>query len=110
VCKCGFCAPPAFFLIALPWVAGAGSPLGDCSAESGLAGRADIVFCEPWESPHWWQNGYVNHPRLENPVPATEEDIALTSIESEGCVTGRCLRVRMKQFEPGSLSLQYPSA
>jgi hypothetical protein len=34
--------------------------------------------------PHWWQNGYVNHPRLENPVPATEEDIALTSIESEG--------------------------
>jgi hypothetical protein len=64
-------APPAFFLIALPWVAGAGSPLGDCSAESGLAGR---VFCEPWESPHWWQNGYVNHPRLENPVPATEEE------------------------------------
>jgi hypothetical protein len=61
---------------------------------------------------NWWQNGYVNHPRLENPVPATEEDIALTSltsIESEGCVTGRCLRVRMKQFEPGSLSLQYPS-
>jgi hypothetical protein len=102
-------APHAFLflLVAFVPVTRAGNPLGDCSTEGGLASRGDVVFCEPWETPHWWQNGYVNHPRLENPVPATEEDVALTSIESAGCVAGRCVKVRMKQFESGSLSLHW---
>ena len=31
----------------------AGGPVGDCSAESDLAGWNDVVVCEPWESPTW---------------------------------------------------------
>jgi hypothetical protein len=95
-------------LLAFLQRATAGGPLGDCSAENDLAGRNDVVFCEPWESPTWWRNGYVNHPRLENPVPANEEDVALARIETEGCFSGRCLRVRMRQLESGSLNLHWP--
>jgi hypothetical protein len=103
----------ALLVCALAVLAGAASsapapPLGDCTSEIGLAGRSDVIFCEPWESPTWWTNGYLSHPRLVNPIPAREQDVALTSIDTEGCLSGRCLKVTMKQFEPGSLALHWP--
>ena len=85
-----------------------GAPLGDCSGETGLAGRSDVVFCEGWESPEWWTHGYLAYPRQVDPIAARESDVALTSVVGEGCVSGRCLKVTMKQFEPVSLALHWP--
>lgn len=96
----------ATFLLALPGSTAA-LPRGDCSAEPGLAGRTDIVFCEPWENAEWWQNGYVKSARLQNPIPARAGDVGKTSIESSGCVSGKCLRVSMKQFVSDSMNIHW---
>ena len=52
-----------WIILSLSWALIAPGPawaaaMGDCSSERGLAGRTDIVFCEPWENSNWWQNGY----------------------------------------------------
>ena len=85
-----------------------GLPLGDCSSETGLAGRADIVFCEPWENPNWFQKGYINSIKVTNPSPATPNDVRHTTIETNGCVSGKCLKVSMKQFATNALSVLWP--
>jgi hypothetical protein len=82
--------------------------LGDCSSEAGLAGRGDVVFCEPWESPTWWRNGYVNSGQLTRPGPVSERDVRYTAIETASCVSGKCLKLRMKQFETTALSIYWP--
>jgi len=84
------------------------APLGDCASETGLAGRTDIVFCEPWESAEWYQNGYVpsGSPRSRAPVNPTH--IPYASIETNGCASGKCLKIRMKQFETTGLSIHWP--
>ena len=79
-------------------------PLRDCSSETGLADRSDIVFCEPWEDPNWFQKGYGS-PRLLNPPAATKNDVRHTSIETNGCVSGKCLKLSMKQFVTTASSL-----
>ena len=84
------------------------APLGDCASATGLAGRTDIVFCEPWESAEWYQNGYVpsGSPRSRAPVNPTH--IPYASIETNGCASGKCLKIRMKQFETTGLSIHWP--
>jgi hypothetical protein len=79
-----------------------------CESESGLNGRADIVFCEPWEDPSWWKKGYVSDPKLQRGVPAGSGDVSKTSIETEGCVSGKCLRVNMLKGKTHGLSLHWP--
>lgn len=83
-------------------------PLGDCASETALAGRTDIVFCEPWESPSWFQKGYVNSGRLGDPPPVNQNDVRYTSIETNGCVSGNCLKLSMKQFASSALSIHWP--
>jgi hypothetical protein len=82
-------------------------PLGDCAAETGLADRADIVFCEPWEKPNWFQKGYASGRLLDPPV-ANQNDVRHASIETNGCVSGKCLKLRMKQFATTALSVHWP--
>lgn len=89
------------------WAASA-LPLGDCASETGLAGRTDIVMCEPWESANWFQNGYVANGSPKGPPPVSQKDIPFASIESNGCVSGKCLKVSMKQFETTGLSVHWP--
>jgi hypothetical protein len=83
-------------------------PLGDCASEPGLAGRGDIVFCEPWESPDWWRQGYLRAGRLVRPLAAREEELEYAHVETAGCVSGKCLRIDMKQFETTGLNLYWP--
>lgn len=84
------------------------APLGDCSAETSLDGRSDVVFCEPWEDSNWWQNGYLRVPRVVDPLPAIAEDVSRVSVVSDNCVSGNCLKVDMPQFVSGSLNLSWP--
>ncbi|MEQ8659672.1 MAG: DNRLRE domain-containing protein, partial [Gammaproteobacteria bacterium] len=83
-------------------------PLGDCTLETRLGGRADVVFCEPWESPRWWQSGYLNDPIVADPRRAGEPDVALTRIVEEGCVAGSCLRIETPRDVTKSLSVYWP--
>src|SRR6185503_19519353 len=69
--------------------AAAASPGGDCSSEAALAGRSDVVFCEPWENSAWWQEGYVADGSKTQPRPVTAERVARTSVVSAGCVSGQ---------------------
>ena len=95
-------------LLAAP-MAGA-SPLGDCSSEPALAGRADVVFCEPWEAGDWWQHGFAANSKVKDPSPAREQHVGNTSIETAGCVSGRCLKVQMKQYQTTAVTLHWPLA
>jgi hypothetical protein len=95
------------FLLLLPLSAHA-LPLGDCASERDLAGRPDVVFCEPWESPDWWKNGYLKSASTSRPVAAAARDVGNTSIVSTGCVSGSCLRVEMKQYQAGALAIHWP--
>ena len=79
-----------------------------CERETGLAARSDVVFCEPWEDSQWWRNGYVGNPRLLDPAPATPGNVQRTALETEGCVSGKCLRVNMLKGQTGALSLHWP--
>src|SRR5690242_21860408 len=88
--------------------AAAAGPGGDCSSEAGLAGRSDVVFCEPWENSAWWQTGYVTDGSKTQPRPVTAERVARTSVVSSGCVAGRCLEVDMRRGEAGALAVHGP--
>lgn len=91
-----------------PVWAASGLPLGDCSLETGLVGRTDIVFCEPWDNDNWFQNGYVASGSPTSRTPVSPKHIPNASIETNGCASGKCLKVSMKQFEAGALSIYWP--
>lgn len=86
----------------------AATPLGNCSSESGLTGRGDIVFCEGWESADWWRNGYLKTASTSAPGAAVSADVANTQVVTSGCVSGSCLRVEMKQYQSGALAVHWP--
>jgi hypothetical protein len=81
---------------------------GDCSSEGGLAGRKDVVFCEPWEDPAWWQDGYVAEGGKARAQPATPGRVARTALVSAGCISGTCLEVDMRKGEAGALAVHWP--
>jgi hypothetical protein len=83
-------------------------PAGDCSYEKALGGRTDVVFCEPWEKDDWWRAGYVAGASTSRPVAARPADVANTRVVSDGCVSGSCLRVEMKQYQSGALAVHWP--
>jgi len=85
-------------------------PLGDCSAEANLAGREDVVFCEPWEDADWWTAGYLRDPTVDDPRAATADKVDRTEVVSEGCFSGNCLKAHMFQGATNSLSLYWPLA
>jgi hypothetical protein len=91
---------------------GGGGGATGCASEGGLAGRQDIVHCEPWESGNWWQNGYLRVASTSNPLSATIADMDSASIVSTGCVSGSCLKVDMRSFSQGgaggALSVHWP--
>jgi hypothetical protein len=72
-------------------------PLGDCASETSLAGSAN-----------WFQKGYINSIKVTNPSPANQNDVRHTSIETNGCVSGKCLKVSMKQFATTAFSVLWP--
>jgi hypothetical protein len=84
------------------------APLGDCASEAGLAGRTDIVFCEAWESADWYQNGYVPSGSPASRAKVIPSHIPYASTETSGCASGKCLKIRMKQFETTGLSIHWP--
>lgn len=81
---------------------------GNCTVEANLSGRNDVVFCEPWESSTWWQNGYQGDGTASRSIVATSSDVGNTSITSSGCISGSCLKVDMKQYQSGALALHWP--
>lgn len=91
----------------LPTLA-ASAPLGDCTSETGLTGRTDVVFCEPWEKADWWKNGYVGDGSKYHQVPAVAADVSNASIVTDGCISGSCLKVDMKQYQSGALAIHWP--
>ena len=108
---------PAFALALLVWsvvIAGLGTsaaaagPGGDCTSEGGLAGRSDVVFCEPWEDPTWWQKGYLSDGAKTRARPVTAERVARTSVVSTGCISGNCLEVELRKGEAGALAVHWP--
>lgn len=80
----------------------------NCTNEPLLAQKNGVVFCEPWESTAWWQNGYLKVASTSQPMAAASEHIANTSIVNSGCVKGSCLKVTMKQFQSGALAIHWP--
>lgn len=96
------------FGLLLP-VLGHAAQQGNCASETTLAGRSDVVFCEPWESSTWWQNNnYEGDGAKITATPVSSGDVASTSIVSSGCLSGSCLRVDMKQYVSGALALHWP--
>ncbi len=71
-------------------------------------GRSDVVFCEPWESANWWQRGYLRTASTTQPVAAQASDVSRTSIVTDGCISGSCLKVEMRQYESGALAIHWP--
>jgi len=85
-------------------IRGPEEPLGDCASESGLADRSDLLFCEPWEEADWWS---VHDFRNADRRPATADTVGKTELVTDDCVSGSCLRVHMRQYDNGSLSLKW---
>jgi hypothetical protein len=83
---------------------------GDCSSEGGLLGRTDIVFCEPWEDPNWWLNGYVRDGTKTAPKPAIAADVHRASLVTTNCISGQCLRLDMLKGETNALAVHWPLA
>jgi hypothetical protein len=79
-----------------------------CKTESALEGRKDVVFCEPWENPSWWRNGYLKVASTTQPRAAAAPDVERTSIVNTGCVSGSCLKVEMRARESGALAIHWP--
>lgn len=86
--------------------AGAAS-LNGCEAEGGLAGRTDILKCEPWESSVWYKNGwyrdqgdtgYALDGRRFYRYPADAAAVAETAIVTDGCLVGSCLKVTLRDW------------
>lgn len=86
----------------------AAAPLDDCILEPSLSKRQDVVFCEGWESSDWWRNGYLKSASVSQPVVANASHVANTQVITDGCVSGSCLRVEMKQYQSGALSVFWP--
>ena len=84
------------------------APVGDCSSETTLSGRGDVVFCESWENANWWQNGYLKVASTSRPSAATVADVSNTTVVSSGCLSGSCLKVDMKQYQSGALAVHWP--
>lgn len=85
-----------------------------CDNEAGLAGRTDVLKCEPWESSTWWQNGWYRDQgntgqaldgRRFYQFPVDQAWIdngnnpgGLTVVNT-GCLVGSCLRVKMGRWQ-----------
>lgn len=82
-------------------------PLG-CASEGGLTNRKDVVWCEPFESVDWWQKGYLGDASKTRPTAATADRMTNATIVSDGCLGGRCLKVDLKQYQSGGLSVHWP--
>jgi hypothetical protein len=86
-------------------------PLGDCSREPNLAGRDDIVMCEPWETESWWSDhGYVESGGIESVGPVSADQMTLSSIISADCLSGQCLQLEAREGNSRSLSIHWPLA
>ena len=81
---------------------------GNCSSETSLSGRSDIVFCEPWENTSWWQNGYLSDGTKSRAIAAVASDVSNATVVSSGCISGSCLKVDMKQYQSGALAVHWP--
>jgi hypothetical protein len=81
---------------------------GDCSSESSLDGRTDIVFCEPWERTDWWTNGYMKASTPSQETPVVAADVDRTSIVDTGCVEGSCLKVDIPARQCCGMSIHWP--
>lgn len=89
--------------------AAAEAPRNGCDSEGGLAGRGDILKCEPWETSGWWNGqgwyrdngdtGDVLDGRRFYRYPANAESVGQTEIVNSGCVAGSCLKVRMNGWQ-----------
>lgn len=82
----------------------------DCRNEEALAGRTDVVFCEPWETRDWWTHGYLKSASTTKPRAAVAEDVERTAVVSSGCVSGSCLKVEMRKGQSGALAIHWPLA
>ncbi len=65
-------------------------------------------MCEPFESADWWKNGYLQGAAKSKPEAATAEHMANTSVVTEGCLGGKCLKVDLKQYLSGGLAVHWP--
>lgn len=85
--------------------------LGNCAPEDRLAGRDDLVFCEPWDNNNWWKsNGWLRDPIVDDPRPMTSTTGKYTKVIDEGCVSGKCLQVTMEKGKNNALSAYWPLA
>lgn len=76
--------------------------------EAGLKGRAGIIFCEPWNNPNWWKNGYYEVAGNPHNPPDGKRDYQYpakgpmsTEIVSAGCIADSCLKVNMRSWKNG---------
>jgi len=85
--------------------------LGDCTSEPRLAGRNDLVFCEPWENEQWkTSHHWLRDPIVDDPRPMTKTSGKYTKVIDKGCVSGKCLQVNMEKGKTGALSAYWPLA
>jgi hypothetical protein len=74
-----------------------------CSAEKGIQGRTDIIWCEGFETSTWWQNSqYKGDGRKTSPIAVVASQMAQTSIVSAGCISGNCLRIECRAWNSQS--------
>ena len=88
------------------------APVGDCSSEPTLAGRSDVIMCEPWEQSDWYaRNGYTPTGGLPpfRTVDA-EQHMEYASLETVGCKQGKCLKLFAKQGVTRQLNIHWPLA
>ncbi|MBM4261298.1 MAG: hypothetical protein FJ145_07640 [Deltaproteobacteria bacterium] len=100
-------------VVCLPLVThqdGWGQTVAGCESEGGLAGRADILKCEPWESTTWHQGGWYRDQgdtgsaldgRRFYRYPVDAASVASTQIVTTGCLSGSCLKVNMNSWRNG---------
>lgn len=102
----------AVFVIVALWAFGLatfahGAAPAGCENEPSLSQRTDVLKCEPWESSTWWSNsgwwfdqgdtGDALDGRRFNrfPIDQSRMDNMTTSVVSDGCLVGSCLKVNM---------------
>lgn len=107
-----FTAALLISLIAAPASVLSAQPLGDCSLEPQLAGRSDVVMCEPWETDTWWSDhSFVYDGGLPPHRPIEpDRDLPFASITSSGCKDGNCLKLFAQQYVSRTLSIHWPLA
>ncbi len=102
-------------------------PEGGCDTESGLAGRDDLLLCEPWDEATWWDGSgaaWKNSSRgVIEGTPSTSSrcngagvtqpaELGHSEIVSEAeagvpCISGDCLRVWLCDEDGGNLSVKW---